>query len=75
MKFLVHIISEHPKKAVSLTFETETVRPCLIWNLKWGGGIAPWPPSGYDHAPSGYDPKLSKKRNASSHYEEGEAPV
>ena len=30
-------------------FETETVGPFLVWELKWGGGHAPLspPPSGY----------------------------
>ena len=34
---------------VSLMFETETVGPCLVWKLKWGGGgdWPPWPPRGY----------------------------
>ena len=46
MKFLVRIISEHPKKAISLMFET--VGPCLVRKLKWGwesGG------QGVGHAP------------------------
>ena len=25
-------------------FETETVRPCLVQKLKWGGGGGAWPP-------------------------------
>ena len=31
-------------------FETETVGPFFVWNLKWGRGGAwpPWPLSGYD---------------------------
>ena len=45
MKFLVRKISEHPQKAISLMFETETVGPCLIRKLKWGmGEHPPWPP-------------------------------
>ena len=45
VKFLVRIISEHLLKAIFLMFETETVRPCLVRNLKWGvggGGEPPW---------------------------------
>ena len=33
-------------------FETETVGPCLVWKLKWGGGHGPPAP------PSGYAPKI-----------------
>ena len=44
VKFLVCIISEHPKKAISLMFETETLGPCLVRKLKWGGmGLYPHP--------------------------------
>ena len=35
VKFLVRIISEHLLKAIFLTFETETVGPCLVQKLKW----------------------------------------
>ena len=28
-------ISEHPLKPIFLMFETETVGPCLVRNLKW----------------------------------------
>ena len=39
VKFLVHIISEHPLKAISLMFENETVGPCLFQKLKCGGAM------------------------------------
>ena len=51
IKCLVRIISEHPQKAISLMFETETVGLCLVRKLNLvGGGMAPQPPlpsSGY----------------------------
>ena len=43
VKFLVHIISEQPLKAISLMFKTETVGPGFILILKGGHGT-PGPP-------------------------------
>ena len=49
-EFLVHIISEHPQKTISLMFETETLGPCLVRKLKCvcrgggGGGYGPLAP-------------------------------
>ena len=54
-EFLVHIISEHPQKTISLMFETETLGPCLVRKLKCvcrGGGGGVWPPC----SPNGYTP-------------------
>ena len=43
VKFLVHINSEHPQKAMSLMFEIETVGPFLAQKLKWGDHATPTP--------------------------------
>ena len=57
VKFLIRIIFEHLLKAMFLMFETETVGPCLVRNLKWGGGTRPpWPPL----HPSGYAPDIKR---------------
>ena len=40
-------ISEHLLKTIFLMFETETVGPCLVRNLKYGGHGPPGPHSGY----------------------------
>ena len=47
VKFLVHIISKHPLKAISLIFETGTVGPCLYREVKLGEGA--WPPAPFPH--------------------------
>ena len=33
VRFLVFIISEYPQKSISLKFEIEIFRPCLVWKL------------------------------------------
>ena len=43
VKFLVCTISENLLKAMSLMFETDIFGPCLVWILKWGGGMVPLP--------------------------------
>ena len=45
-------------------FETETVGPCLVWKLKWGGGPWPsWPPSSYAPGSSDFINKIEERSN------------